>query len=195
MRESNSLSVRISRRILKFIILVFVIFLPVSSGFSQEQNSTEATQENPPLKIGYINANLVIDSAPQTEQAFENLQNEFAERQEALNEIGRQLDEVRLQLEIANNESLTEEKIRELQRKERNLARSLERRRSELNEDFNYRRNEELEKLQNYVSDVIVKMAHEQKFDLIVQSPVVWASERINLTDDVVRLLNENFQK
>ncbi len=152
-------------------------------------------QEQTPIKIGYINANLVIDLAPQGRQAFEQLQQEFAPRQQRLAEIEAELSEVQAQLQNSAAADLAEDEIRNLQNRERALSRDVQRSTSEMNEDFNYRRNEELEELQQFISDVIVRMAEEQKFDLIVQSPVVWASERINLTDDVVEELQRMFNQ
>lgn len=152
-------------------------------------------QVETPLKIGYINANLVIELAPQGMQAFEQLQQEFAQRQQRLEEIEDELGEVQTQLQNSAAANLSQDEMRALRNRERALSRDVQRSRSELNEDFNYRRNEELDRLQQFISDVIVRMAEEQNFDLIVQSPVVWASERINITDDVVEELQRMFNQ
>ena len=79
----------------------------------------------------------------------------------------------------------------ELQYQYRQLEREYERQTQHFEEDFNVRRNEELFALQQLVSEVILQMAKGQGFDLIVQDPVVWASDQINITDHVLEILQE----
>jgi len=147
-----------------------------------------------PLKIGYIDANRVVSEAPQGSQALKELQEEFAVREEQLRSMQIEMIDVQDKLEKAEESDLSRSEVRNLETNLRRLQRDLDRRSEELNEDFNYRRNQELEQLQTKISDLILQMASEQQFDLIVQSPVVWASERIDITDEVLEELQRMFQ-
>ena len=60
------------------------------------------------------------------------------------------------------------------------------RKREEFREDLNIRRNEAFERLRKRVFEVIVAIAEQKKFDLIVSDGVVFASKRIDITKDVV---------
>lgn len=59
----------------------------------------------------------------------------------------------------------------------------------EIREDINLRRNEELSSVQERANKVIQQIALDEKFDLILQDPVVYASQRIDITDKVIKAL------
>ncbi len=149
-----------------------------------------AEAQTNPLKIGYVNANQIIADAPQGKAAFEQIKDEFAAREEALRQTQTQLDDLRTQL-AEETETATR---REIEDEFRRINRNFERDTIGFEEDFNYRRNEELARLQDLVSEVILQMADEMGFDLIVQEPVVWASDRINITDEILKKLEELHQ-
>jgi outer membrane protein len=80
----------------------------------------------------------------------------------------------------------------ERRNKERDLAnqmRDLQRMQREYREDLNLRRNEELASVQERANKVIQQIAEAEKFDLIIQDPVVYASQRIDITDKVIKAL------
>jgi len=80
----------------------------------------------------------------------------------------------------------------ERRNKERDLAnqsRDLQRMQREFREDLNLRRNEELAGIQERANKVIQQIAESEKFDLILQDPVVYASQRIDITDKVIKAL------
>ena len=59
---------------------------------------------------------------------------------------------------------------------------------------FRERRNREMGKLQKRINEAIIKLAEEEKFDLIVGDSVIYASKRIDITDKVLKILRENFK-
>ena len=82
-------------------------------------------------------------------------------------------------------ESERNNKVRELS----NLTREFQRNERSFREDVNLRKNEELASLQERADKIIKQIADVEKFDLILQEPVVWASPRIDITDRVIKLL------
>ncbi|MFK7814814.1 MAG: OmpH family outer membrane protein, partial [Gammaproteobacteria bacterium] len=68
-----------------------------------------------------------------------------------------------------------------------NRKREYNRQQDELREDFNIRRNEELGKLQKKVHEVIVIVSKSESYDLVVTQPVLYASEKIDLTARVLQ--------
>ena len=153
-----------------------------------EQNSFSlSSKSNNSLRIGYINANVLINEAPQGKIAYALLEEEFAERKAELEAMEMNLKQIANDLEV-------EEDSDERTKLEKNLRsgnREFERGKLDYEEDFNYRRNEELTKLQNFISEVILKLAKDAEFDLIVQEPVVWASDEIDITDEILNILDE----
>lgn len=70
-----------------------------------------------------------------------------------------------------------------------NLTRDMQRAQREFREDLNLRRNEELASIQERANKVIQQIAEMEKFDLILQDPVVFASQRIDITEKVIKAL------
>jgi outer membrane protein len=70
-----------------------------------------------------------------------------------------------------------------------NLSRDLQRSQREFREDLNLRKQEELAGLQDRANRVIQTIAESEKFDLILQDPVVFASQRIDITEKVIKAL------
>ena len=76
-------------------------------------------------------------------------------------------------------------------RKQRDLAerdRDFQRRQRELREDFNQRRNEELQKLLRQANTVIKNIAQREKYDLILQE-AIYVNPKIDITDQVLKEL------
>ena len=157
----------------------------VSSAVAQEQN----------LKIGYLNANIIVAQAPQGVAAFDELKRKYAGRENDLRHLESEIQTIDEKLDNPAKFELSGEEILQLQEESRIKSRELERGVAEFNEDFNWERNQELEKLQKTVSNLIYRMADEQKFDLIVQDPIIWVSDRINLTDEVLAELQVMFDE
>jgi outer membrane protein len=157
----------------------------VSSAVAQEQN----------LKIGYLNANIIVAQAPQGVAAFDELKRKYAGRENDLRQLESEIQTIDEKLDNPAKFELSGEEILQLQEESRIKSRELERGVAEFNEDFNWERNQELEKLQKTVSNLIYRMADEQEFDLIVQDPIIWVSDRINLTDEVLAELQVMFDE
>ena len=150
---------------------------------------------NRPFKIGYVNANEVVSNAPQAKIALEELNEKYSPREAELLDMQAQLRKLEEQLTNPEENDLTEAEISQIRSEAREIDRELERASADLNEDYNFDRNRRLEELQALISEVILTMAKEENFDLIVQSPVVWASPRIDVTGDILERLEELSQQ
>lgn len=140
-----------------------------------------------PLRIGYVNANVLMNEAPQGIAAFNLIVENFADRKSELEVIEATLEQIAKKLESEEDA----DNRRNLEAEFRSLNREFERGRLDYEEDFNFRRNEELTKLQNFISEVILQLAQDEKFDLIVQDPIVWVSDEIDITDEILNILHE----
>jgi outer membrane protein len=71
------------------------------------------------------------------------------------------------------------------------LKRDLRRATQEFREDYNMRRNEELASLQKIVQQVIVEIAKQENYDLIIHEGTVYASSSVDITAKVLEKLSK----
>ena len=76
----------------------------------------------------------------------------------------------------------------------RDLQREVTRLQTEFQEDLNRRRNEELGNLQRSLLKEVQDYAEAAGFDLVVGDGVLYASEAANITENVLRAMEANFQ-
>ena len=141
-------------------------------------------------KIGFVNAAQVLEQAPQADKARQSLEKEFAPRDKAIVKMQQELKEMEDKL-ARDAAIMSESKQRKMEREILSQKREIKRKKEEFREDLNIRRNEAFEKLRKRVFEVIVAIAEEKKFDLIVSDGVVFASKRIDITREVVDKLKK----
>jgi len=141
-------------------------------------------------KIGFVNAAQVLEQAPQADKARQALEKEFAPRDKAIVDMQKEVKDMEDQLS-RDAAVMSESKQRKMERDILSQKREIKRKKEEFREDLNIRRNEAFEKLRKRVFEVIVAIAEEKKFDLIVSDGVVFASKRIDITKEVVDKLKQ----
>lgn len=168
---------------MKKLALAALTAVLVSFGTAQVAQAQE-------LKIGYVNSDRVMrDSAP-AKAATSRLEAEFTRRDKELNELGARLKASSERLE-KDAPTLSESERARRQRELVEQDREFQRRRRELQEDFNQRRNEELAAIVERANRVIKQIAEAEKYDLIVQDAVHF-SPRVDITEKVIKALNAN---
>jgi len=137
-------------------------------------------------KIGFVNMVELMEKSPQAEVARKGLKSEFSSRDKKLTAVRDAV--LKLEDTLKNDGPIMNDKNRaDLEKKILNRKREYNRQQDELREDFNIRRNEELGKLQKKVHEVIVVVAKAESYDLVVTQPVLYASEKIDLTARVLQ--------
>jgi outer membrane protein len=139
-------------------------------------------------KVGFVNTERLFRDAAPAKRAQQKLEKEFAARDAEIQKLGKQVRDLQTQLE-KDGATMAETERRNRERDLANLSRDLQRAQREFREDLNLRRNEELASVQERANKVILQMAEAEKFDLILQDPVVFASPRIDITDKVIKAL------
>ena len=164
------------------VLLLILAFLVAAPAYSQEP------------RIGFVNAGKVLEQAPQADAAGRMLREEFAPREQA---IVKQQQELRAMEEKITRDGavMSEPERRKLEREIINYKRDIKRSQDEFQEDLNIRRNESFEKLRKLVREVVVDIAKTEKFDLIVSDGVVYASQRVDITNKVVERLAQEYKK
>ncbi len=139
-------------------------------------------------KLGFVNTERLFRESAPAKRAQQKLEREFATRDAEVQKLTRQVQSLQQQLD-KDGATMAEAERRNKERDLASLSRDLQRAQREFREDLNLRRNEELASLQERANKVIQQIAEAEKFDLIVQDPVVFASQRIDITDKVIKAL------
>lgn len=145
-------------------------------------------------KIGFVNAVVLLDKAPQTKAAKEKVEREFKARDNQLVNAQKDLrkQEEKLTRDGPTMSNADRQKLEaDISRLKRELKRDL----TDFREDFSIARNREMGKLQKRINEAIIKLAESEKFDLIVGDSVIYASKRIDITEKVLVILRENFKQ
>jgi len=139
-------------------------------------------------KIGFVNTERLFREATPAKRAQQKLEREFAGRDSDIQKLSKQVRDLQALLE-KDGVTMAESERRNKERDLANMSRDLQRLQREFREDLNLRRNEELAAVQERANKVIQQIAEAEKFDLILQDPVVYASGRIDITDKVIKAL------
>ena len=140
------------------------------------------------MKIGFVNTERVFREAAPAKRAQQGLEREFSTRNAELGRIEKQGRDLQTELE-RENVTMPETQRREKERQLADISRNFQRIQREIREDLNLRRNEEFASVQERANKVIQLIAEAEKFDLIIQDPVVYASQKIDITEKVIKAL------
>lgn len=165
-----------ARRI--FAAWLAAMLVGICSAFAQAPSTT---------KIGYVDMKRLLDNAPQIVAGRSKLENEFAGRDAALKADEKHLADLRGSVALQPDETR--------QREIDALERSIKRQREKLRNELKARSDQELDNSWREINDAVVAFAREQDYDLIVASPVVFASERVDVTDKILDRLRRQASK
>jgi len=167
----------------KTVLLLFAACLIVLAGNVSAEN----------YRIGVVNPNKLVERSPQYDQVRKELEGEFQRRNEDL--IARQKQLKKLEEKKARDGAvMSESELKRLEQAIRTKRRQLNRTRDEYREDLNLRRNEEFNKLLRKVSEVVHQVAVEERLDVVLSQGIVFASKRVDLTDKVLERLKEQYK-
>jgi outer membrane protein len=145
------------------------------------------------LKIGVVNVPALMQQSPQRQVAMDGLQEEFAPRQREIVAKQKEFEDLgeKVQRDVA---VMGEVERRNAERDLRDLQREVARLQTEFQEDLNLRQNEELGNLQRLLLKEVQDYAQASGFDLVVGDGVLYASSAVNITENVLRAMEANFQ-
>jgi len=139
-------------------------------------------------KIGYVDMKRLIDDAPQMAESRTRLQREFAPRDAKFKDDDAKLAAMKQRYD-RDNAIMTKTDADAMKREIDALERSIKRGREETRAEFDARAAAERDRIWRLINDAVVDYARANGFDLIVPSPVVYASPRIDITDAVLDAL------
>ncbi len=139
-------------------------------------------------RIGVVDVGYLIDNSPQAEAATERLEIEFQPRQREVTETRQLLDALREEAAEVEDDA---ERSTELQRRIVEIERRLVRAEQAFREDLNVQRNIELRNVREDILKSVADFATAQGFDVLLTEGVVFASDRVNVTERILQQLRE----
>jgi outer membrane protein len=149
-----------------------------------------ATAVGQELRIGYVDMKRVLDNAPQVVAGRAKLDQEFRSRNDAI-----EMDQMRadsLEMRIAQGDLSADSRLR-LERELRELKRNVSRRQEDLRDELSFRRTEEVQRLEEQINIAVQEIAQRNGYDLILASPVVYASPQLEITDLILEQLEVEY--
>jgi outer membrane protein len=173
-------------RLIRLILLTVSISLPTFALADAKEFST---------KVGVLDWQQLLQKAPQAEAAGKRLEKEFQAPKEKFENKQKEF--------VAKRDKLQRDKdvmsASERGKKEKELAKmeqDLRRLDEELRSDYTTRHREEMDEFIRLVRECVDKMAKEQKFDLVIpQEATLYVSDRIDMTEDVLKVLEKESKK
>jgi len=148
-------------------------------------------------KVAVINIQTAITGTSEGKQAAAELQSKYTPRQTELDNLRKQIEDIQTRLRNGATTLSDEEKQRLAQEGDR-LTRSFQRKQQELQDDGNEDQREVVDRIGRKMLDVIDKYSKENGyavvFDISAQNtPVVYAANHIDITQDIVRLFDQAY--
>ncbi|MGB5255228.1 MAG: OmpH family outer membrane protein [Sedimenticolaceae bacterium] len=128
--------------------------------------------------------------APQVTEVREKIKVEFAAREAKVMAQQDQIDLLEQKL-VRDQANMSGAEAKSLQRDIRSRTLRLENAKEELESDRRLRLSEEMDRLRRMLSEVIAEVAKADDLDIVLESGVTWASERVNITDKVLARMRE----
>jgi outer membrane protein len=146
------------------------------------------------LKIGYVNYSALLQDSPDAKVIADSLRNEFLPRQRELQTLQQSL-KAREDKLTKDGATMTDDQRAREDKAIRDGERELQRKQSEAQDDLNTRRNEELSTLQKSLVEKVRGFAKLQNFDLILADGVIYATNAVDITPQVLSALNAGAAK
>jgi outer membrane protein len=148
-------------------------------------------------KIGVINVRQAIASTAEGKQAGAELQSQFAPRQNELEGLNKQINDLKQRIE-AGSGKLNQDELVRLQREGETKARQLQRKQDEYQEDVNAAQAEVFDRIGRKMIDVLDRYARENGYVVVLDTsaqntPILFASTGVDVTQDIVRLYDQAY--
>ncbi len=181
--------------ILRWTALTGLLVVPALRASAQGNSAPAAPAA--PTKVGVINVRSAIISTAEGKQESAQLQSKYASRQNELENLTKQIEDIRSRLRNGERTLSDDEKAR-LQRQGEILTRQLDRKNTEMQEDLNADQAEVIDRIGRKLVEVLDRYARENGyvavFDTSSQAQVViYASGQSDVTQDMIRLYDQAY--
>jgi len=183
-----------SRIIIRMAVLSLACLLGTATLWAQGTTTAGSASGG---KVAVISVRQAIVSTAEGKQASAELQSQFAPRQNELENLNKQVNDLRQQL-AANQTTWSDEQKAKAQTQGQRLAAQLERKNNELKEDVNAAQAEVVDRIGRKMMDVLDRYARENGFVAVFDSsaqnsPILYASSNIDITQEIIKLYDQAY--
>lgn len=166
------------RKIMKTIISIPLLLCLISAGAYAAGKSA------------YLNAAVILEKSPQAVAASKALETEFKQRELELRAIALKIQDMEKAYQTDSAIMSAEQK----KKKEEEIIQNKRRfqfDQQSVKEDLQIRRKELVQKLQVSISEVIRSYGEKNGYDFIFTEGVAYASDSVNITDEILKELSK----
>ena len=178
-----------SMNVLRVAAIGFGCFLAADAVHAQNAAATSASP-----KVGVINMLQAISSTAEGKQASDQLQAQFAPRQQELESLTKQIND--LQQRLNGGASLGDDERARLNAQGGRLEREYERKKNAYQEDLNTAQGEAVNGIGTKMMEIVNHYALEQNYTEILDSSaqnsqLLFVAKNIDITQDIIRLYDQ----
>ena len=145
-------------------------------------------------KVGVINMLQAISSTAEGKQASDQLQAQFAARQQELESLTKQIND--LQQRLNGGVSLSDDERTRLNAQGGRLEREIERKKNAYQEDLNTAQGEAVNGIGTKMMEIVNRYALEQNYTEILDSSaqnsqLLYVAKNVDITQDIIRLYDQ----
>jgi outer membrane protein len=183
-----------SRMVFRTAGLAAACLLSTASGWAQAAPAPGAAAAG---KVAVISIRQAIVATAEGKQASAELQSQFAPRQTELENLNKQVNDLRQRLQAGQGKISPDEESR-LTRDGQRLAAQLERKQNEYQEDVNTAQQDVIDRIGRKMVDVIDRYARENGISVVLDSsaqntPLLYVSTQNDITQDIIRLFDSAY--
>jgi len=150
-----------------------------------------------PAKVAIINFRAAIGATAEGKQASAEMQSQFAPRSAEIDNLTKQITDLQQKLQAGQGKLSPEEEQR-LTTQGQRLTQQRDRRTNDFQEDAGAAQQDVFERIGRKMVDVIDRYARENGYSVVLDtsgqnSPILYASNQVNVTEDIVRLYDQAY--
>ena len=183
-----------SRNMIRIIALSVACLLGTAAVRAQGTTAAGAASGG---KVAVISVRQAIVSTAEGKQASAELQSQFAPRQNDLEGLNKQINDLRQRL-AAGTTTLSDDEKQRLTVQGQRLSAQLERKNNELQEDVNAAQAEVVDHIGRKMMDVLDRYSRENGYVAVFDSsaqntPILYASSNIDITQEIIKLYDQAY--
>lgn len=145
-------------------------------------------------KIGVVSVEKILTEAPQVGAINTSMQERFGGKKDELVAMEKEIKT--MQENYKRNELvMTEDKLNELKTKIIGQVQAFKQKEQTLSQEVATMRSQELASLQQSVREIIQGIAKSGKYDLVLSEGVVFASDKLDISEQVLDKMKETFKE
>lgn len=162
-----------------------------------QSNAMRATDAPAPTKIGTINMQVAITGTAEGKQAAAELQSQFEPRQNELNNLQKQIEDLQTRIRTTQNTASDDEKVR-LARELDTANRQYQRKQQDDQDDFNAARQDVVDRIGRKLMEVVDNYSKQNGYAVVLdtssqQTPVIYGASTVDVTQEVIRLYDQQY--